>query len=228
MASTLWPAAADARATGTIDRAAGFSVGGWVRYNVVPAANSPVLAVWGPGDWNHNDVLGSTTSGPFGLYLGGSRGYALLSTGYTPTTAAWFYWCLSYTGTTARIRLSTNGRTITHNVSGTCDTTFATNTLYLGANTFGDVFRGQQQYLRAWSSVLSDSQLIAEFTSVTPALPSNLWGSWLLSDQTAGNTSRLRDTSGNGRNFSLVSGALAASSLDAPLILNNPLSFAAE
>ncbi len=202
---------------GPIDRPGGFSVCGWAKWSSPPDYSS-VVTLFGLGGTNFLDTLETSGTGnPLGVYRGGAQGFAFADSGYVPSTSFWFWYCVVWVGTTVTLRLSTDSLTITHEVTGDIDPTIPVDRILFANNTFEESFTGQMQYLRAWGAALSGAEALAELTSLSPVRTDDLWGSWTLSDHSGGDATRLADTSGNGRNLSLLSGALSTGAEDAPV-----------
>lgn len=73
-----------------------------------------------------------------------------------------------------------------------------TNTLYAGNNAFSEFLNGRVAYVKAWTAILTESEIQVEMQTIAPRRTANLWGWWPLFP---GAAERVVDYSGNGRNW---------------------------
>jgi hypothetical protein len=117
----------------------------------------------------------------------------------------WVYVAATLSGTAAQLLTGTVPGTLSK-VTGTVGSGTPTQFGVFGRSAAdgSEWLDGSIAYLRVWTSVLSDAQIAAESQSATPVVTAGLWGHWPFA------AAALTDTSGNSRNLTAGSTALAS------------------
>jgi hypothetical protein len=194
----------------------GLTVCGWSRV-LADANNSIFYIIYTNQDFGLWDRL-QTTPDPLRVTLlhippeGSGTSWTLVDTGFNLNVGEWFYWTLSWIGSTITLRLSRNGSQIDFSYSGPFNNSPPANQFIFGANhsDSGTSMTGELQFLRVFDFVITDEQLLAEANSQTSVLTP--WAHWPMIE---GN---ILDVSGNNRHLVWNnSGTLESGTQGAPL-----------
>lgn len=128
-------------------------------------------------------------------------------TGTAISTGTWYFLAATRDAANAAQLFQGTNPTSLSKVTGTVSssgTPTSVNVFGRSTSDATDWLDGSEAHLRMWTAVLSDSEIAAEAASATPVRTSGLWSTWEFV------AAALTDGSGNGRNLTAGSTALAS------------------
>lgn len=117
----------------------------------------------------------------------------------TLTPGQWFFWAMVFSSNTSAIWYHANLGDLSLYVSPTATTSNASNQYHhLMNNAYSEWFDGRQAYIKHWSVAKTEAQLTSEMLTIRPMSLSSVY---LFTPTFPGSGIRVRDYSGNGRNW---------------------------
>jgi hypothetical protein len=158
-----------------------------------------VIAMDNGASFTHSDEIGVDDAGSFRFIVISNNNFSFVAaqSSTTPVNSTWYRLCLRRRSVTA-LDLFVN-ETLEATSAGDV-TGRAASTEMLAAAGYGggnNNINGRVVPLKAWSTNLSDAEVVAEMRQITPVRWTNLYGFW----PTPFGADRINDYSGNGRNW---------------------------
>lgn len=181
------------------DPAGGFTITAWAYLSVDRDDFSVMVRLFTASTTASLATHGSGTT------LGYLTGGGSLISGHALSVGSWSRVAITCTGTSGIVYGAAGAGGATDVVSGAVAGAADPTGIALGGRSPADGaewFNGRLAYVRVWSSVLTQTQIEAEWASTTPLVTGGLWAHWPLVAHTD-----LTDHSGSGRNLTAGSTA---------------------
>lgn len=179
------------------DPTAGITITAWVYISVNTGGPTTFLRLWNAA--RSTTITCACNSGGVvnpGYFTAGGSAFVAA----TLSLGTWYRIALTCTGTSATFYIAADVAGPTQVGTGTVAGASAPAGITLGGRDLLDSsepLNGREAHVRVWSTVLTQSEIEAEWVSTSPVHASGLWANWVLAD-----ASDLLDHSGNGHHLS--------------------------